>query len=186
MKMQTPDKIDTRIRTLILATLVAVALVLPSRICEAAFFSAGPKIAQGEAVAPFVTRDLNGNEINLADYIGQKAILLDFWSIYCSPCVEEMPTLIELYDKYNDMGLEVFGISLDSSFNARRLGKFVDSYDRDIPYPIIHDAQSKIRGLYGVSTLPTAILVDKAGNVHLFFMGFAENELDAAIRQVLQ
>ena len=186
MKTQVPGKIDRRIRTIILAALVAGALVLPSQICEAALFSTGPKVVQGEAAATFVTRDLDGNEINLADYIGQKAILLDFWSIYCSPCVEEMPTLIELYDKYNAMGLEVFGISLDSRFNARRLGKFVESYEHNIPYPIIHDAQSEIRGLYGVSTLPTAILVDKDGNVHLFFMGFAEAELDAAIRQVLR
>jgi peroxiredoxin len=186
MKTRVPDKADTKIRTAVLAALIAIALVLPSQICESAIFSAGPKIGPGEAVVPFVTRDLDGNEINLADYIGQKAILLDFWSIYCGPCVEEMPTLIELYDKYNDMGLEVFGISLDSRFNARRLGKFIESYEHEIPYPIIHDAQSEIRGLYGVNTLPTAILVDKDGNVHLFFMGFSEAELDTAIRQVLQ
>jgi thiol-disulfide isomerase/thioredoxin len=186
MKTRISDNTYTKLRAVILAGLIAVALVLPARICEAALFSAGPKIGPGEAVVPFVTRDLEGNEINLADFIGEKAILLDFWSIYCGPCVEEMPTLIELYDKYNDMGLEVFGISLDSRFNARRLGKFVDSYKRDIPYPIIHDAQSEIRGLYGVSTLPTAILVDKNGKVHLFFMGFAEDELEAAVRQVLQ
>ncbi len=186
MKMRVPDKAHTKIRTAIFAVLIAVALVIPSRICESAIFSAGPKIGRGEAVVPFVTKDLNGNEINLADYIGQKAILLDFWSIYCGPCVEEMPTLIGLYDKYNDMGLEVFGISLDSRFNARRLGKFVESYEHEIPYPIIHDAQSEIRRLYGVNTLPTAILVDKDGNVDLFFMGFSEAELDAAIWQVLQ
>jgi peroxiredoxin len=168
-----------------IAALVIVMLLVPSRFCLAAIFDSAPKIRTGDAAASFVVRDIDGNRIDLGEYIGNKAILLDFWSIYCGPCVEEMPALIGMYEKYNEMGLEVFGISLDSKFNARRLGKFVESYEREIPYPIIHDSTAEIRRLYGVSTLPTAILVDAGGEVHLLFFGFSEGELDAAIKQVL-
>ncbi len=154
----------------VLTLLILLTLVAPSP-CAASFLDSGPKIGQGDVLPPFAVRDLKGNKVDLADYIGRNVILLDFWSIYCAPCVEQMPGLIELYEKYNDMGLMVLGISLDSRFNARRLNKFVDGYKYDIPYPIIHDAQSEIRSLYGISTLPTIIIVDAGGEVKLFHIG---------------
>lgn len=169
----------------VMAVLVFLMLVLPSRVGLASVFESGPKIRRGDAAATFVVRDIQGNRIDLNEHIGNKAILLDFWSIYCGPCVEEVPALIGLYEKYNDRGLEVFGISLDSKFNARRLGKFVESYEIKIPYPIIHDTTAEIRRLYGIDTLPTAILVGTDGTVQLLFVGFSEAELEAAIQQAL-
>ncbi len=154
----------------VLVLFIVLVLASPSP-CAASFLNSGPKVGQGDVLPPFATNDLKGNRVDLADYIGQKVILLDFWSIYCAPCVEQMPGLIELYEKYNDMGLMVFGISLDGRFNARRLNKFVDGFDQGIPYPIIHDAESVIRSLYGVSALPTVIIVDAGGEVKLFHIG---------------
>jgi peroxiredoxin len=154
-------------------SLLVAALPLP---CEASFLGTKTNVLQGDSIQPFTTQDLNGNDVNLADYIGRKVILLDFWSIYCAPCVEEMPGLIELYNKYNQKGLIVFGISLDSQFNATRLTKFVKGFEQTIPYPIIHDARSEIRQLYGVSTLPTTIIIDARGKVRLVHIGFTEED----------
>jgi peroxiredoxin len=178
--------VGTKAAAIFVGALLAFSILAVSQPCMAGIFQSGPKVVQGEAATPFVTKDLKGNEIDLADLIGEKAILLDFWSIYCSPCVEEMPTLIGMYEKYNEMGLEVFGISLDSHFNARRLNKFIESYEEEIPYPIIHDSKAEIRSLYGVTTLPTAILVDADGTISIFFLGFSEAELETAIKQALR
>jgi peroxiredoxin len=171
---------------LLLLGVTTLLLLIPSADGTAGLFESGAKIKQGETAVPFTMTDVKGNRINLSEHIGEKAILLDFWSIYCAPCVEQMPAVIELYEKYNEMGLEVFGISLDSRFNAKRLGKFLESYDHDIPYPIIHDAQSEIRRLYGVSSLPTYILVDTDGKIYLFFVGSDEEELELAIKRILK
>jgi peroxiredoxin len=154
-------------------SLLVAAFPLP---CEASFLGTKTKILQGDRIPPFETKDLDGNNVNLADYIGRKVILLDFWSIYCAPCVEEMPGLIELYNKYKQKGLMVFGISLDSKFNERRLNKFVEGFEQTIPYPIIHDSRSEIRQLYGVSTLPTTIIIDGSGQVRLVHIGFTEED----------
>lgn len=172
-------------RLIVIVSVATAVLFATSRHCTAGLFGEKSKVRQGESAAPFVTKDLNGNRIDLSEHIGQKAILLDFWSIYCSPCVREMPAVIDLYEKYNAMGLEVFGISLDSSFNARRLGKFIEGYERNIPYPIIHDARSEIRRLYGVDTLPTYVLVDTDGVIHLLFVGASKAELETAVRKIL-
>lgn len=155
---------------------MGVVIAIPSTPCLPSLLDTGPKVTQGDALSPFVATDLQGREVNLASYLGHKVVLLDFWSIYCAPCVAEMPTLIDLHNKYNKMGLEVFGVSLDSHFNARRLAKFVEGFEYRIPYPIIHDAGSQIRQMYGVGTLPTTIIVDASGKVQLIHIGFSKED----------
>ena len=179
---------EKKIHLVFVSVLVIACIMMPVQTGEASLFETGSKVGSGDTLPPFTMKDLKGNEVNLSEHLGQKVILLDFWSIYCAPCVEEMPGLIELYNKYNGDGLEVFGISLDSHFNARRLNKFVEAFDQRIPYPIIHDAKSELRRLYGVSTLPTTIIVGAGGKVKLFHIGFQREDkamIDNYIRQLM-
>ena len=52
-----------------------------------------------------------GQPVKLADLKG-KYVLLDFWGYWCGPCVEAMPILIEMHEKFHDKGLVVIGIHL--------------------------------------------------------------------------
>jgi len=42
-------------------------------------------------------------------------ILIDFWASWCSPCRAEHPELMKLYQKYEDKGFEVIGVSFDEN-----------------------------------------------------------------------
>src|SRR5207302_317867 len=75
---------------------------------------------------------LGGTPVNVADYQG-KIVLVDFWATWCIPCVQEMPRVKEVYDKYHDQGLEIIGVSLDDDRAA--LERFVKG--RKIPWPQI-------------------------------------------------
>ena len=109
---------------------------------------------------------LNGQPFDQTTLAG-KVVLVDFWATWCGPCVAEIPNVLTAYKKYHDKGFEVVGISLDQDRKA--LESFVA--DRKIPWPILFEAsegdawQHPLATYYGISGIPTVILIGRDGNV---------------------
>ena len=103
---------------------------------------------------------LGGGTINVADYRGEKAVILDFWTSWCPNCKRDMPRLNAWYQKYKDE-IEVIGINLqESSGTAQR---FVDS--RNITFPIALDPKRQASSLFHIQYTNTHILISKEGKV---------------------
>jgi len=96
-----------------------------------------------------------------------KVVLVDFWATWCGPCVAEIPNVLEQYEKYHDKGFEVVGVSLDEDRDA--LEKFVA--EQKIPWPILYEKpqgegwRHPLSTFYGISGIPTVILIGRDGNV---------------------
>ena len=112
---------------------------------------------------------LDGTEIDWASYRG-KVVLIDFWATWCGPCVGEIPNMTKMYEKYNAAGFEILGYSLDQDLDA--LHKFEE--DRKLPWKTASqklslDYKAKkfadLAQYYGVTGIPTMILVGKDGKV---------------------
>ncbi|MEM9659784.1 MAG: TlpA disulfide reductase family protein, partial [Planctomycetota bacterium] len=110
---------------------------------------------------------LNGEAFDWDSYRG-KVVLVDFWATWCPPCIGELPNVLEMYEAYHDQGFEVVGISLDDS--ETKVSGFVEA--RDIPWVTLFPAEESDRGWnhpmarrYGISGIPTAILLDRDGKV---------------------
>ncbi|OIR00168.1 thiol-disulfide oxidoreductase ResA [mine drainage metagenome] len=71
----------------------------------------------GRTPYDFKAVDVNGHEISLSQFKG-KAILIDFWASWCSPCRKEIPHLKELFDLYHSKGFELITISIDKDTTA--------------------------------------------------------------------
>jgi thiol-disulfide isomerase/thioredoxin len=138
----------------------------------------------GTPAQPFQEEMLNGGAFDLAPYIGKKAIMLDFWSIYCVSCVQEMPYLAKIQEKYPNDLLTV-GVDLDS-FGTARVKKFVDGLAFKVPYTIVVDKRRKVAALYTVSVLPTTIIIDKTGKIIYYHVGYKpgdEEEIEKKVRE---
>ena len=139
----------------------------------------------GQKALPFQEELLSGGEFDLTPHLGKKVILLDFWSIYCVSCVQEMPHLVKLQNKYPDPQLLVIGVDLDS-FGTKRVQQFVDKLDFKIPYPVVVDKRRKVASQFTVSVLPTTIIIDKAGKIIFFHVGYKpgdEDEIEAKVKE---
>ena len=73
----------------------------------------------GKLVPDFSATDLDGNPISLQQYRG-KIVLLDFWGVWCGPCIAEMPNLKRVYATYKDQGFDIIGVSLDDEESELR------------------------------------------------------------------
>jgi peroxiredoxin len=104
---------------------------------------------------------LDGRDVSLAAMRG-KVVLIDFWATWCPPCVQEVPGIKALYEKFHSGGLEVIGISLDDK--KEDLLSFVKQ--NKIEWPQYFDelgAENKIAKKFGIEELPTMWLIDKQG-----------------------
>lgn len=107
--------------------------------------------------------DLDGKPISLADYRG-KVVLLDFWAVWCGPCLGEIPRIKAVYERYHDKGFDVIGVSLDE--DAAVLREFIK--EKGIPWRQIFDGQKWAGHLvkqYGVHGIPAPFLMDREGKV---------------------
>jgi thiol-disulfide isomerase/thioredoxin len=130
-----------------------------------------PGCAQKEketSFAPdFNLKTLSGKEITLSGLKG-RVVLLDFWATWCGPCKDSIPHLLKLYKTNEAKGFEIVGISLDKK-DPEAVRRFVKSMG--IPYPVLIAPEGFERN-YGVSALPTCLLIDKEGRTRERFIGF--------------
>ncbi|MDE0468758.1 MAG: redoxin domain-containing protein [Candidatus Poribacteria bacterium] len=109
------------------------------------------------------TVDLDGKRISLADYRG-KVVLLDFWAVWCGPCIGELPNVKDVYEKYHNKGFEVIGISLDE--DEKVLREFIKEHQ--LPWRQIFDGggwKGALAQKYGVRGIPAPFLLDREGKV---------------------
>lgn len=126
---------------------------------------------------------INSKEIKLAD-LRSKVVLLDFWGVWCGPCVAEIPALIDLHEKYHDKGLVIIVIHDDSMSSIKELEKKIERLTKErwegkkIPFAVALDGggECKIEGTeltvrgattaaYGIQGWPEKVLIDKKGKV---------------------
>lgn len=104
-----------------------------------------------------------GASISLSDLKG-KIVLVDFWASWCGPCRRENPNVVRMYNKYKDKGFEILGVSLDSNKD-----RWVAAIAKDgLTWPQISDLKGWANAaaqLYGVTSIPQTVLVDKDGKI---------------------
>lgn len=124
--------------------------------------------------------DLQGGAASTADHAG-KVILLDFWAVWCTPCVASLPKVAAIGEQYKDEGLVVMGILTDTAQTdaAKRLLAL-----RKIGFPQLL-SDGRIEKQYKASGVPHYVVIDRKGNITYAQAGFAEEALKEAITRAL-
>jgi thiol-disulfide isomerase/thioredoxin len=114
-------------------------------------------------------------EVDLAKLSG-KVVLVDFWSTICAPCIQQMPALKRLYDRYHSLGFEIIGIALQEADEREKLIRFIHAHD--MPWPEYFDGkrfESAPAVANHVRGTPTSYLLDGSGRTLAY--GTLENQL---------
>ena len=133
--------------------------------------------------------DMNGKPVSLSSVVNDpnnRYVLVDFWATWCTGCVEALPQLQEIYAKYHENGLEIYGLSVDANhknwetFLAKNQLAWVNVCDESGG----RKENSKVRQDYALRGYPTTLLIDcQSGEV----IARGElNEIETMLGELLQ
>jgi peroxiredoxin len=129
----------------------------------------------------FELMDLDGNMVKLSDLKG-KNLIINFWATWCPYCVDEMPDLQKLHDKYKDDDFMVLAV------NVREKGSKAKEYleENNIQIPVLLDTEGTASYEYGANSIPLSVAVDKNGIIVTGKLGMMTyDEMESMYKMIL-
>jgi cytochrome c biogenesis protein CcmG/thiol:disulfide interchange protein DsbE len=114
-------------------------------------------------VAPQFSISDGANSADLSKLRG-KIVLLNFWASWCPPCIEELPTLMELQRRMPDIVVLAISIDEDPEKYQRFLAK------NHVNLLSVRDPSQRIETMYGTAQIPETYVIDRQGMLRRKFV----------------
>ena len=128
---------------------------------------ANKPVTLNDKAIPFTLPNLQGQAQGLPQ---GKVVILNFWATWCPPCRKEVPSMVELYSKLKDKGLDIVAVSVDR--NPEDLMQFVA--EQRMNFTILHDIDSVVAHKYSVYRYPESFIIDRSGQIRQHLRGAVE------------
>ncbi len=106
--------------------------------------------------APLFTVSDGNETIDLAKLRG-RVVVLNLWASWCAPCVDELPSLLDLQHRMPE--LAIVAVSIDQNDLAYR--RFLTQHHVDLT--TVRDESARINALYGTAQIPETYVIDRQG-----------------------
>jgi cytochrome c biogenesis protein CcmG/thiol:disulfide interchange protein DsbE len=141
--------------------LIVVAIMLAAALIVVVAGSMPDGIIRVGDTAPdfkLVTED--GKTFTRANF-GGKLLVLNFWASWCTPCLEEVPSLDVFQREFGRQGVVVLGVSVDK--NEKLYRSFLEQFR--VSFETARDPSWDIATSYGTFQLPETYVIDQSGKV---------------------
>ena len=136
-------------------------------------YSSSKPSSIGVAAPDFTIQD-SEHTVTLSQFRG-KIVVLNFWATWCPPCIEEMPSLVQMQKKLQEKGVTVLAVSVDDDANDYH--KFLKDHNIDL-LTVRESGQRTNKGViapvsshYGTIKVPETYIVDRQGTIRRKFIG---------------
>lgn len=108
---------------------------------------------------------LNGTELEMSK-IKAPVVIYNFWASWCIPCLEEMPSMMELKKKYSADQLEIVAINTDEDDQRMNIEKTMSKINMKDEFLIVPDKASEIVNQFKITAIPVTIIFHRGKVVH--------------------
>jgi thiol-disulfide isomerase/thioredoxin len=131
---------------------------------------------------------LNSGPFRIADFVGKKVILVDFWTYSCINCQRTLPYLTGWWEKYKDQGLLIVGVHTpEFEFEKEEKNVRAASQKFGVTYPIVLDNDYGTWNAYANRYWPHKYLIDIDGYIVYDHIGEgAYEETERKIQELLE
>lgn len=119
-------------------------------------------VARGPA-PEFQGRLLDGQPVSMQAFRG-RPVLLHFWASWCPVCALQQASIDRIARDH-----AVLTVALDDAA-TQEIREWMRS--RGVAYPVLHDAQGRIAGRFGVRGVPTSVVIDARGEIRFVEVGY--------------
>lgn len=139
---------------------------------------------QAGTIAPdFKLADYTGKPVSLSDFKGQKGVFVNFWASWCPFCVEEMPIMAKVGEKYAGQ-YETIAINRGEDLSTAK--EFSDQVGVTDKMIILLDKKDSVYKQYGGFAMPYSLFIDKNGVIQDIKIGpLTEQELEQKIQKII-
>ena len=146
-----------------------------------------PALGQGVwlpvgTLAPAVQlEDLEGNPVDLGQWIGERPILLEFWASWCPICEKLEPTMQSAYERYGDrVTFAIVAVAVNQS--KSRVSRHVER--AGVQYATLWDGRGQVVRSYNVQTTGVIVIVDAEGRISYTGVG-EDQDIETALSAVV-
>ncbi|MFH0738361.1 MAG: TlpA disulfide reductase family protein [Candidatus Omnitrophota bacterium] len=126
------------------------------------FFAIRPPLVNAQGLAPdFRLEDIKGSHVSLSNYRDKSAVILLFWTTWCTYCRKEIKNLNSIYQELKKDGFEVLAVNVGEPLY--KVDNFARSYQ--LNYRVLLDKDTSVALSYGVVGIPFYLIIDKKGIV---------------------
>ena len=93
-----------------------------------------------------------------------KVVVLNLWASYCTPCVEELPSLLALHERMPDIAVVAVSTDQDDAVYRRFLER------HHVTLTTVRDGDGRVNRLYGTELIPETYIIDRDGIIRRKFI----------------
>ena len=156
-------------------------LVLILSLCSLPLFAGQSMTAiPGKVMAPdFELSDMDGKTHRLSDYRG-KTVIINFWTTWCPPCREEIPSMNRAYAVLAEENVEILAINMGEDEDTI----FIFTADYPADFPFLLDREGAVIAEWPVKGLPTTYVVAPDGSIAYRAIGGREWDAPLFLEQI--
>ena len=138
----------------------------------------------GKPSPAFTFVDLEGNQVTPESLSG-KVVVLNFWATWSDPSRSILPVLETVYQKYKDNPkVVILGLNVDQPEVDNATVKAVLD-ELKVTLPIVRDPEQYANKAFGVSSIPTIVVLGSSGAVEAYEEGMAPG-MEVGLPMVLE